>query len=249
MKRTNKKGSLTVEAALVLPIFIFAALSILYVNKMLLYTEKVQWALARTGREVSAEYAASGKQVVVNQIYLMAKMKRYVDDERIQFSLLNSRFDEKTDEIDLVADYSLQIPFPVISSRKFYFTQRYHTRGFTGVDTRMEGKGAEEECTVYVTKTGKVYHKNLDCTYLKLSISQVKYADIEFLRSEGGGKYYPCEGCCGNMQFDKERGVFICNYGDRFHCVRSCKKIKRSIQEIRMSQVGSRLPCSKCGKE
>lgn len=249
MKRMNNKGSLTVEAALVLPIFIFAALSILYVNKMLLYTEKVQWALTRTGREVSAEYAASGNQVVVNQIYLMTKMKRYVNDERIQFSLLNSRFDEKTDEIDLVADYSLQIPFPVISSRKFYFTQRYHTRGFTGVDTRMEGKGAEEECIVYVTKTGKVYHKNLDCTYLKLSISEVKYGDIEFLRSEGGGKYYPCEGCCGNMQFDKERGVFICNYGDRFHCVRSCKKIKRSIQEIRMSQVGSRLPCSKCGKE
>lgn len=248
MKKINRQGSLTVEAALILPIFIFAALSILYVNKMILYAEKVQWALARTGREVSAEYAATQNQAVVNQVYLMARMKQYVNDDRLQVSMLNSRFDEKTDEIDLVADYSLQIPFPVINSRRFYFTWRYHTRGFTGVDTRME-KGEDEECIVYITKTGKVYHKNLDCSYLKLSISQVKFGDIEYLRSEGGGKYYACEGCCGAMHFTEDHDVYICNYGNRFHCIRSCKKIKRSIQEIKLSQAGGRLPCSKCGKE
>lgn len=248
----NKKcstASLTVEAALVLPLFLFAALCIIYINRLLLYEEKIEQALVRTGRELSVEYAASRAEAVVSKAYMTGKMVQYAGECGGGISMLRSQFVSETDEIDLVADYSIQIPFPVISHKRFYFSHRYRTRAFTGVDTRMQADAVDGDEIVYITKTGKVYHKSLECSYLRLSISQVKYGDLEHLRSEGGAKYYVCEGCCREASLSDTQDVFICNYGDRFHISRTCKKIKRSIQEITLSEAGGRLPCSKCGRD
>lgn len=248
--RQNKRGaSITVEAALVLPVFLFAVLTILYINKLTEFEEKVQWALTRVGREASLEYARSGRELVINPAYLTGKMNLYLPKDAPRVSMLRSGFDEKTDEITLIADFQEEIPFPVVGGRRFCFTEEFRTRAFTGVETRIGDGEQDGNETVYITETGRVYHKKLSCTYLTLSISQVKYEDLEYLRGEGGGKYYPCEGCCAGRSFAREEDVFICNYGNRFHSSRSCRKIKRRIQEVPVSQIGDRLPCSKCGKE
>lgn len=248
VNRKEIQGSLTVEAALVLPIFLFAALSILYINQLLRYEEEVQWALTRTAREASVEYAVSDKKITVNPAYLAVKMNRYVDDD-LSVSMWKSRFDETTDTMKLVAEFSSSVPFPIINSRTFHFTECITTRAFTGVKTRLEEGEQEADTTVYVTKSGKVYHRKLSCTYLTLHISQVKFQDLEYLRSESGGIYYACDSCCRGVVSGAGEDVFICNYGDRYHRYRTCSKIKRSIQEIKLSEAGSRLPCSKCGKE
>lgn len=250
MVKGKERGSLTVEASLVLPIFVFAALSVVYISQLILYEEKVQWALTRVAREASAEYAAWRKGVTVNPAYLTGKLKMYLNEDKLFVSMLRSRFDPKTDEMELIADYQVTVPFPVPSARRLAFTEQLHTRAFTGVETRLDDEGTgDDSVIVYITKTGTVYHRELSCTYLTLSISRVKYSDLEYMRSENGAKYYACEGCCRGRTFGKEEDVFICNYGDRFHSFQTCKNIKRSVQEIRLSEVGGRLPCSKCGKE
>lgn len=241
-----KKASLTVEASLVLPIFIFATMSIIYISQLLLLEEEVQWALVRTGKEISVEYAVNPNEVVINSIYITAKMNRYVESD-IKVSMLRSEFDKESGEITLIADYRAKIPFPIISSKSFFFTEKYRTRVFCGVKTRLE-KEEQKNVTVYVTKSGRVYHKSLECTYLKPSISQVKYEDLKYLRSEDGSKYYNCESCCSEKIFTEESKVYICDFGNRFHSNRICKKIKRDIEEISILEVGERLPCSKCGK-
>lgn len=232
------------EASLVFPVFIFAALSIIYMCKLLLYEDEVQWALVRTGREVSVEYAASEKSAVMDSLYLTMKMNRYVTED-ISISMVRSRFNEETKDIVLAADYSILLPFPILHHFPFHFTEKFHTRTFSGVNTRAEGDFQERDIPVYVTETGKVYHKRLECTYLKLSISQVKYGDLEYLRGENGGKYYACESCGGGV-FLKEQNVFVCNFGNRFHSSRACQKLTRNIRQIRLSEAGGRLPCSKC---
>lgn len=249
MGKTIKKGSLTVEASLVLPVFLFAALTILYINKILLLEEKVQWALVRTGREASVEYAVSGGELAVNTLYLNTKMQVYLAGSGVQVSMLRSRFDETTGEMNLVADYRIKLPFALISEKTLVFSEQLQTRAFIGVETRQKGEDREKDVLVYVTDTGRVYHRQLSCTYLKPSISQVKYKDLEYLRSENGEKYYACEGCCCSENFGENQDVYICNYGNRYHSRRNCKKIERNIREIMLSQVGTRQPCSKCGKE
>lgn len=249
MDNKYTKASLTVEAALVLPLFFFAALCIIYINKLLLYEEEVQQAIVRTGREISVEYAASREEAVINKMYMTRKMMRYTGEGIQGLTMLRSGFDRETEEIDLIVDYSIRSPFPVISDKTFYFSHRYRTRAFTGVETRMQPDAEKGGEIVYITRTGKVYHKSLECSYLKLSISEVKFEDIERLRSESGAKYYACEGCCYQASLSETQHVFICNYGDRYHRRKTCKKIKRSIQQILLSEVGDRRPCSKCGRD
>ncbi len=244
------QGSLTVEASLVLPIFLFATLSILYMNKFLLYHEQVQWMLTRIGREASLECAVAEDTILPDSLYLTAKARQYLKESDISVTLLRSEFDEERKEIHLVADYQVKVPFPIMNLPRFTFSQQSVARAFVGVESRRREEEREnDDDMVYITRTGRVYHTTLQCTHLKLSISQVTYGDLDYLRSSGGGIYYPCEACAEGKNFHKEEDVFICNYGNRFHKFRSCSKLRRSIQEVSRSEVGNRLPCSTCGDE
>ncbi len=249
IRKWQLRGSLTVEASLLLPIFIFATLSVIYMNKFLLYQEQVQWALTRIGREAAVEYAVAEERVIPDQLYLTAKAALYLKDTDVTVSLLQSEFDEESKELHLVADYWVKLPFPLINIRSFVFSQQSVSRAFAGVDTRQMVVPEEEDSIVYITRTGRVFHETLSCTYLTLSISQVKHGDLSYLRSESGGIYHACEACAEDREYEENDEVYICNYGNRFHQSRSCSKLKRNIQEVQRSEVGSRLPCSKCTRE
>ena len=242
------RGSMTVEAALVLPVFLFAMILISYLGLLTKCQDEVQWALTRAAREASAEYGAGESKVLASRAYYQTKLNAYLEARGLAVSLLKSSLLQENDEIDLIAEYQVKLPFRLITVGTCRFRQRVHTRAFTGVEQR-EYKEDQEEMIVYVTETGKVYHRKRDCTYLKLSISQMQYADIASLRNESGGKYKPCERCVKNTEPSAGRAVWITNFGDRYHITRSCSGIKRSIKEITLSKAGKRTPCSKCGNE
>ena len=152
---------------------------------------------------------------------------------------------KENDEIDLIAGFRVKTPFSIFSLGSCQFRQRVHTRAFTGVERRE--KENEKDCVVYLTETGTVYHRSLDCSYLKLTISKVLYRDLVNLRNSSGGKYKICERCCHGITPQDGEEVYITIYGDRYHKSRTCSGLKRTIREIMLSQVGNRAPCSKCG--
>lgn len=247
----NKEASITVEAAFILPVFLFAMLLYAFLGRMAECQDKVQWALTRVAREASAELGASDKAARKNRAslskgYYKVKLMKYLDGNGLSVSLKQSRICEREDEIDFIADYRMNLPFRLFSLNFCAFRARVRTRAFTGVEKRgkEDGRGLDRE--VYIAKTGRVYHDSLSCTYLKLSISQLKYVDVEALRNEGGGKYKPCEKCVKKESVPKGTDVWITNFGDRFHLTRSCSGLKRMIQKIKLSEAGSRTPCSKC---
>lgn len=241
-------ASLTVEAALILPVFLFAMMLIAYLGILVKTQDEVQWALTRVAREASAEYGATESSLLANRAYYQTKLNSYLGTDGFSVSLLESSVLQENNEIDLIANYEVKLPFRLIRIGTYHFRQRVHTRAFTGVEQR-EDNGEDQETVVYVAETGKVYHRRRDCTYLKLSISQVKYEDIATLRNGSGGKYKACERCAGEEELAAGRVIWITNYGDRYHTSHACSGIKRSIEEIPLSQVGRRTPCSKCGNE
>ncbi|MCH5251554.1 MAG: pilus assembly protein [Lachnospiraceae bacterium] len=243
-----KKASLTVEASLVLPVFLFAMLLIAYLGQMIKCQNEMQWALTRIAREASAEYGATKSEVFKSHAYYLAKLNLYLKGMGISVSLLESELLKENDEINLSASYHIKLPFRLLNTKHLSLSQRVHTRAFTGVESR-ESTGGQEEVTVYITETGRVYHRKLDCTYLKLSISQILYGDVSGMRNESGGRYKPCERCCKGKTFTGQSVIWITNFGDRYHSSRSCSGIKRSILTIKFSEVGNRTPCSKCGEE
>lgn len=242
-----KKASMTVEAALVLPVFLFAMILISYLGMMTKCQDEVQWALTRVAREASAEYGAGESKIWKSYTYYQAKLSAYLKGSGFAFSMSDTKLFQERDEIDLVVSYRVKLPFRMFPVGTCRFRQRVHTRAFTGVEQREDGE-EQGNAIVYVAATGRVYHKKRECTYLKLSISQMKYMDIAALRNESGGKYKPCERCCKNDRQKAQTPVWITNFGDRYHNNRACSGIRRSIKEMKLSEVGKRTACSKCGK-
>ncbi|MBR6229051.1 MAG: pilus assembly protein [Eubacterium sp.] len=243
--RIPSAASLTVEASLVLPIFLFAVLTIAYAGLLVRTQDEVRHAMTRTVSEASAEVGAGLTGPAGNELYYRGKLAMYLGDSTLTMTLIGSSFLKENDEIDLVVNYTTKMPFPLFGFFHPIFQERVHSRAFVGVDRRETPE--EEDVIVYITPTGRVYHRDKNCTYLKLSVSQVLFGDIARLRNSGGGTYKPCHRCAGGMNPSPESKVYITNYGDRYHTNRACSEIKRTIQEIFLSEAGNRSPCSKCG--
>jgi hypothetical protein len=158
-------------------------------------------------------------------------------------SWLSSTIMENDDCIDLVAKYKVSPPIGLMGYSQRFMYNRLRTRAWTGYDNAKNSLLASQEEIVYVTETGSVYHRSRGCTYLKLSISTIQKAALSEERNIDGSKYYSCEEC------GKKAGetVYITNYGKRYHSALRCSKLKRTISAVKISEVGEKGACSKCG--
>ncbi len=121
--------------------------------------------------------------------------------------------------------------------------QRADCRKWTGWSV---AEGSDEDQWVYVTQTGTVYHREYTCTHLELSIRSVAEAEIAALRNENGEAYRKCMQCrYAENAFGR---LYITNQGDCYHKDLGCSGIKRTVRMIRLSEVGTRRPCSRCGQ-
>lgn len=238
-------ASLTVEAALVLPVFLIAMILIGFIGQMIRCQDEITEVVDRIANEASKEYGATKSSLVKNSSYYVAKMNLYLKKSGLSVSFLNSTYMKENDELQLVAKYSMKLPYKIGPISNYSSTCRIHTRAFTGVENRSDS-GDFKDKEVYITPTGRVYHTHKDCTYLKLTISKVFYRDLNNMRNTGGGKYKPCEVCLKNRTVTEGSSVYITNYGDRYHCNRACSGIKRTINSVMLSQVGNRTICGKC---
>lgn len=269
------KASLTVEAVFVLPIFFFAVLAFLYFIQIVVLQEQVQASITEVASissqygHIYQEYIEKGEEkekstirilegfvdgTVFKSMFLnIAKQFRLYDScimggmEAIQF--YESSFMRDGETIEVIARYAIQLPIPFLRSQTMEVVQRVRTRAFVGLTCMNECEDNEvEEGYVYITPTGGVYHTRADCTYLEMDIISVGHEELFLRRNQSGAKYYPCESCIGQGHTSQSI-VYITTYGTRYHTDRSCKKIHREVRKVKLSQVGSKRPCSKCARE
>ena len=106
-----------------------------------------------------------------------------------------------------------------------------------------------DEDYVYITKSGKVYHCDRKCTYLKPDVREIQGKDVPLKRNSSGGKYKPCEKCCQDIEAEQLARAYITTYGDRYHKTSVCPKIKRDIRRVKKSETNKLPACSKCGAD
>ena len=260
--RRWRNASMTVEAACTLPLFIIVMTAVLYLISAASLAGSVSEGLQEAGKQM-ALYASvkvgkeSGAGKTAAHILSLAYAKNQVS-QRVQenglarrladtgggIHLLRSRILKEDDMIDLVAEYRMQFGGGFLNSVGIYTVQRARVRAWTG-SVGCDKEGEEQEGSgewVYVTVNGSVYHRNRECTHIRLSVHSVDRSSIQNLRNDGGGKYYPCEACSGSG-----RTVYITETGDRYHSSVSCKGLKRGVLRVRLSEVESWSPCSRCG--
>ena len=245
------EGSYMAELAVAIPFFVGFLMIILFFFQILTVEQEVENALFSTGRELAVVFCekqedTAGERLTAKALFLknLAKnsaAEEFVTGGRMGISLSESDF--SGNYVRLKANYKICFPIGLFGKKELRITQKVMCRKWTG---RNDSDPKEE--IVYVAKNGSVYHRSRECTYLKPSVESVNKNAVGGLRNADGGKYYSCGACIkGNMT--NTMVVYITKYGNRYHGRRDCKRIKRTVFAVRLSETEGKNACSKCGKE
>lgn len=286
----KKEASLTVEASLVLPLFMFFLIAFIYFIQIFITQEILQKAITDTGLGMArAAYIYSDfhdakeaeefdssildEEVVselkdmintaINSGLIKYAVKTRLDTDKIDHSCIVGGFDgirfddsklmQGNNDIDIVARYKIRIPVRLFGLFEKEVIQRVRLRGWNGQELtplylaseENTGDDKNDEAIVYVAETGTVYHLNRNCSHIKLSVRAIEGIPT-WQRNNTGEKYYPCESC---LKHDHpETGTYyITSYGDRYHQIKDCSRLKRTIYEVPLSEVSHMRPCKRCG--
>lgn len=262
MRNIKLKAGVTLEAALVLPVFIFFVLNMFSVMEMLRLYGNMAFALNEVGGKVSLygyvyEWADEEKNsgivedVAFTYLYIRNEMTEILGEEYIEDSPLvgglsgilfyKTRIMEN-ENIDLVTVYEMKVPFLTDAVGKIRTYNSYYSRAWTGYDVSK----SDESC-VYITESGEVYHIDAECSHLNLTVKKVDRSALAEFRNEAGMRYTLCE-LCDAVWSDV---VWVTESGERYHTSEECAGIKRTVYEVLMNtakEKGYRL-CARCGAE
>lgn len=244
---TCPKASMTVEAAVTLPLFVGFMVFLMFYFRIMQVQLGVEQAMAYTARITAASTRETGEQISKAKARLLftGALKRekvplkYVDGGMAGISVSKSDFTEK--EIIFRTSYKMTLPVGFFGKLTHEVRQEVSARKWTGwiAQDNPEADGTY----VYVTETGRAYHKSRDCAYLDLSIHRISSSDLKRKRNKNGERYRKCSSCCKK---GREAAYYITDYGVLYHGSISCKNLKRTVYLIPIEKVGKRHGCGKC---
>nr|WP_314463992.1 hypothetical protein [uncultured Clostridium sp.] len=263
-------ASLTIEAAMVLPLFLFAVIILMMPMKLLNDGRRVQTALEITGEELS-QYVSALKELGkgedlnaagVNELpdvflsgiteqgillYARMKMGRYDVYECIDsVSFSHSSILKDKETIDLVMDYRIRLPFSVLGLKSIKMTARCCRRAWIGNTLLNNEESGHSEEMVYVGRDSTRYHKKRTCHYIYNYIKAVNKKDFESIRNINGGKYKPCSRCAS--QSEEGSMVYIMPSGEKYHSNKDCSAITAYVRLVPLSEVAHLGACSYCSQ-
>lgn len=273
-------GSMTLEAALVLPIFMLMVVWFVNFMVVLNYQNIMQssinqaavsigrysYVTNRLGKETDINRSSStfdiDEDVLLSGIstgyvwkkILTEEVKNYSEKVNViggytGISVIDSKISEDDKGInDIRVNYSISMDFLGSVVHSLRLSNRCYFRSWIGTSIVKQKTEDKDGQTVFITKTGDVYHLTDTCTYIKVSVTKAKYSDISYLRNEYGAKYRICSKCVDKKLKDNDT-IYITESGTKFHADSRCSKIKRDVISIDISEVGNRKLCSRCAKE
>jgi hypothetical protein len=257
-------GSATVEAALIMPLFLMAIYT-LYIAASFLMTKNQVYEGFQETIQYMAEYEylyeaiSSDNQnekqknvgeAAVSQIMVMNKLEDYIDDTSLVERYISGgaggikcRYAYCSSYDNYVyagLSYKLTADVPFFGSLNMTVTEQLKQKAYTGMSC-SNAASDEENTYVYVTENGSVYHTTRSCYHISLSIHETDKSklDSEFQNLS------PCEYCAKNKT--GTGNVYITDTGDRYHYTLSCSGLKRTVYRVKKSEAGGLPPCSACG--
>lgn len=243
LSHTLPKGSLTLEAALVLPLFLFAAATVLSLFLMLqvqyVVGNSLDLAVADTAllrEKTPAEAETLTKAAFYKELAVQKGSLSLIKNGIAGFSWKNTNVDDSY--INAFVTYQIRFPirFFAVSTMKVSDKRRIHR--WTG--RQIRGTDSKGEAWVYVTPNQSVYHVSRECSHLKLSVKPMKASVLK-----KGGSYAPCGHCAKGLAGGST--VYVTTEGDCYHYRIDCSGLKRTVYMVKRSQVKGKGACSRCG--
>lgn len=250
----GERGSATVEACIVVPLFLLFLQALIYVIFILFAEAHIHQSLAEAMEIVAQEgylecRLAESSQKDTGAFGALLQSKRLVsefgsildEDTHVEHMVIGGKqgiritlkADEENPKILIGrADYQVGIYLPVFGSFGIRLSNTVRQKAYVGY--------SKEECVeeyVYVTPNEAVYHTKRSCSHLSLSVRSCSYKNHT-------GKN-PCS-FCGNGKGDV---IYVTRTTDTYHLNPDCLGLKRTVIRKKRSEVGYLSPCSRCGRK
>ena len=217
----SQKGSLTVETALILPLFLIGSLTLLS------FVDVIRNVIEKQMRQ---QEILRVSMISVNFVTDMAEGSR-------------------GDYITLDRVYAVTLPIGGFGLKKVYVRQRNKVHIFNGYDASGGDIIGESTEYVYITTSGSVYHKTRLCQSLNVQVEEVNGNYVHAKRNTEGKKYQKCRICIRGYTAEelRQREVYVTNYGTKYHIIPNCSELSRLIQIVTIEEAAGRSPCRFCG--
>lgn len=235
------QGSITVEAAIVVSIFFFAMITLMSLFEMMYLQITIKSALMSVGKQMAVE---SSIQPIIFPSQMEARLVEAIGEEVLENSRIcggsagldcsRSRSYFTTTIMELVVDYEVEPPSIFMPLPALEKSESIRIKGWSGKEGL--GLGLDGSQMVYMTEYGMVYHTDISCTYLELSIHPI-------LKTEASG-YSACRYCGDDS--DTQEMVYVTDYGERYHTTLDCRGLKRKVYTVPLNEVYGIGGCKKC---
>ncbi len=249
--KNDKRGFYTLEAAIFLPIFIIALLTVAYVIRVQTVDENVSHAMYDEGRKLAANayilpVAPLFPYELENRI--AEENKGDIDDENVTAFLYRYSAKGIDDLIYVENTYTAHVRLPLAFTDAFDRESRLLFRAFTGKKSandpkpyaEMERDEASETVWIF-PRAGERYHKE-NCPVIKVDARQ------RLLNSSVRFSYSPCE-LCKPDDLSNGATVYCFPAAGRAYHRGTCTLVDRYVVEIEKSEAIERgyTPCMRCG--
>ena len=259
----KRQGSMTVEAAVVLPLFLLFFLNLSCAVELIRLHGNLQLALQDVGNRLSvygyalkeADLQENVAGIALSYGYVKGEMLKYAGEDYLDASPLtygaeslqfweSKALDEKG-EFEINVTYSVSPWSDLSGFFPFRMANRYYGHFWTGYE--IPGASEEEKAqTVYVAENGRVYHENIDCTHLSLWVIEIQPKELANARNENGSRYSLCHRCGSDKETD---ALFVTKEGRRYHYRRDCPGLKRTVYSLIKTEAQKEFaPCSRCAE-
>lgn len=243
----GRKGSVTVEAAVFMPVFILAVVSFLYVMKFAIAVDGMAAAGYEYGRELARDmYAEQG--TVLRSLALAEKTE--AENERlcdVRISPAYPRYlSAGVDNVKAVSmSYKVKLPAPTLLEDKLSAKHTFVFRPFVGKDNSSAQRQDPEENKAYEAvwvfpRSGERYHLK-DCPYIEVMARQ------GLLSAGIRSKYAPCTLCKASELRNGDVTYYFPRAGESFHKA-ECALVDRYVIEMDKADAAAKgyTACSKC---
>ena len=252
------KAGMTVEAAVVLPLFLLFVLNLSCAIELIRLHGNLQLALWETGSQMAVYGHGLEDNTIASMFsyfYVQNQVIQYVGEAYLNSSPLTkgakglipweSEIFVSRDEMDLIITYQVSPWSDLAGFTSFRMANRYYGHIWNGYDI----SDTEEESrlladVVYMAENGQVYHENRSCTHLTLSIQETTWEEAKQKTNQWGKSYTPCEKCLPEAETVI---LYITNEGERYHSDRNCSGLKRTVFSVPRDRVSGYRACSRCG--
>lgn len=244
----KKEAVLSVETAMILPLFVMGLLALASLILMYDFRMKMQAALLYTAQAFAAD-TSEGHCAALSDI--KSKIADYFGDEEDYRYVLNGEsgidlsesYLDNCEYVELSASYRLVSVIDAFGLLSIPVNDRCVVHCWCGYEN---GYVYDDGVYVYITKNGEVYHTDRECSYINLDIHKTTGKEVGSLRNEDGAKYYKCEYCKPKK---KDAILYVTSDGDRYHNSLSCPALKRSVRAVLLRDALNRgmRPCTRCG--